>query len=316
MKYTNEELLKRINEIENGEYTSITKDFQNGIKTRVTLKHKCGYTYNCILKGFLNENKSRCPKCNKVKPHSNKKVSEEEFINRLKKEAKDYQYISGFINMNTKCILLHTKCNNYFEVTPHMFLGNKKSRCPFCANETRGKYAIKNNYLENILIKSKLDKEYMWLEDYKNNNKIKHKIKHIKCNNIYEVRPNDFQQGCRCPYCKESKGEKRISEILDKLNISYETQYSFSDCKYKLPLRFDFKLEDSSHNIILIEYDGEFHYENPFYNESLEKTKIRDNIKNEYCKNNNLKLYRISYKDFDNLEEIIKEIVIAINKPF
>lgn len=40
--------------------------------------------------------------------------------------------------------------------------------------------------------------------------------------------------------------------------------------------------------------------------EELLKTKFRDNIKNEYCKINNINLIRISYKD-KNIEEILKE---------
>ena len=90
----------------------------------------------------------------------------------------------------------------------------------------------------------------------------------------------------------------------------------FDDCKNKNTLPFDFYIPSLN---VAIEYDGIQHYEPVDIfggQEQFEIQQKNDNIKNEYCKNNNLKLYRISYKDFDNLEEIIKEIVIAINKPF
>ena len=35
--------------------------------------------------------------------------------------------------------------------------------------------------------------------------------------------------------------------------------------------------------------------------------KIKDNIKTQYCKDNNIKLIRIPYWDFDNIEEILKK---------
>ncbi len=42
--------------------------------------------------------------------------------------------------------------------------------------------------------------EYTFLDTYVNT-KTKIKVKHSKCGNIYEVRPNDFLRGSRCPYC-------------------------------------------------------------------------------------------------------------------
>ena len=35
--------------------------------------------------------------------------------------------------------------------------------------------------------------------------------------------------------------------------------------------------------------------------------KYIDNIKTQYCKNNNIKLIRIHYWEFDNIESIIKK---------
>ena len=44
--------------------------------------------------------------------------------------------------------------------------------------------------------------------------------------------------------------------------------------------------------------------------ETLEKTKLRDNIKTKYCEDNHIKLIRIPYWDFDNIEQILtKELI-------
>lgn len=94
-----------------------------------------------------------------------------------------------------------------------------------------------------------------------------------------------------------SKGEKQISEILEKLNIKFKREYKFDNCKNINVLSFDFYLPDYN---FCIEYDGKQHYEpNDFFGgiNSFEKIKHNDKIKNEYCKNNNIHLIRIRYDD-------------------
>ena len=41
--------------------------------------------------------------------------------------------------------------------------------------------------------------------------------------------------------------------------------------------------------------------------EIFKEGQIRDQIKNKYCKDNNITLIRIPYWDFDNIENILKE---------
>ena len=80
-------------------------------------------------------------------------------------------------------------------------------------------------------------------------------------------------------------------------NISFNKQYVFNDCKNILVLHFDFYLPDYN---CCVEYDGIQHFK-PIKRfggiVSFEENLIRDKIKNEYCKNNNIHLIRISYKE-------------------
>ena len=72
-------------------------------------------------------------------------------------------------------------------------------------------------------------------------------------------------------------------------------------------LPFDFYLPQYN---CCIEYDGKQHYlYGGFGNDLLElmNIKYRDNIKTNYCQQNNIKLIRIPYWDFDNIEEILKQ---------
>ena len=109
---------------------------------------------------------------------------------------------------------------------------------------------------------------------------------------------------------KTSTKEFIISQKLKALNIKYIEQYKFNDCIYKDKLIFDFYIPSLN---TCIEYDGEGHYKPFRFNKDketmqkkLEETQIRDAIKTQYCKDNNIKLIRIPYFEFDNIDEILK----------
>ena len=138
-------------------------------------------------------------------------------------------------------------------------------------------------------------------------------ILHKKCGTMYLVTPTNFLSGNRCPYCRESKGEKWIADYLKNRNISFKRQVRFKDCRNIRPLAFDFQILTSSNNLILLEYDGELHFK-PWhiikkYKDRLVQVQYRDQIKNQYCQDNDILLYRISYKENieQRLEEILKE---------
>jgi hypothetical protein len=113
----------------------------------------------------------------------------------------------------------------------------------------------------------------------------------------------------RCPKCNESKGEVKIRNYLEKNNVKFETQYKLPDCKNKNPLPFDFGILDKEGNLFfLIEYDGELHYKQKGFN-NLERQKKHDEIKNKYCTDNNIGIFRITYKDYKNIDKTLKNII-------
>jgi very-short-patch-repair endonuclease len=117
--------------------------------------------------------------------------------------------------------------------------------------------------------------------------------------------PRNHKNNHGCPICNTSKGEKKIREFLINKNIYFTQQYRFIDCKNILPLPFDFYLPKKN---ICIEYDGKQHFDkkSKYYSENLLKN---DNIKNIYCKNNKIKLIRISYKKFKNIYNVLSEVL-------
>lgn len=108
------------------------------------------------------------------------------------------------------------------------------------------------------------------------------------------VRGHTMSCGCR----HQSKWEMFIADYLASLNVIFQQQKRFVDCKNKKQsdmLPFDFYLPE--HNIC-IEYDGEHHFHPIELWGGYEKFLINqenDNIKNEYCKNNNITLLRLPY---------------------
>lgn len=93
--------------------------------------------------------------------------------------------------------------------------------------------------------------------------------------------------------CLVSKGENKIKKILSQKNIPFQQQKSFADCKDKGVLFFDFYVN----NQYLIQFDGKQHFEwgGCWNGDNKEDIKRRDNIKNLYCKTNNIPLIRIPY---------------------
>ena len=116
--------------------------------------------------------------------------------------------------------------------------------------------------------------------------------------------------------CVNSKGEYAIAQWLHNNNIIFIKEKTFINCLNPLTankLRFDFYLVDYN---ACIEYDGIQHTKGWSYNgrqkESLEQIRYRDEIKTQYCIDHGISLYRISYLEYNNIDnrmgEILKEL--------
>lgn len=129
------------------------------------------------------------------------------------------------------------------------------------------------------------------------------------CDKVFPIKPYHLLDNHGCPLCSSSRGEKRIRSFLENNCIDNISQKRFDDCKIKRTLPFDFYLPEYN---ICIEYQGKQHYKPiEFFGgeEQFQKQQLYDSIKREYCKANNIKLIEISYKDYNNIEEILIKIL-------
>ncbi len=219
-------------------------------------------------------------------------------------------------------------------------------RCGYC----HGKLVHPLDSLGKILE----DKEllHLWSDKnkkspYKYTPKSEQKV-YWKCpEGIHEDYPRNIKNSnkCnfRCPECDYSKGEEAISNyfiskgLIKIIDEDYKIiDDSFKDkCQYYIPqkkfkglvgtgnglLSYDFYLPNKQYNL-LIEYDGEFHYQviklyknEPikYAEERLRKQQEHDRLKDEYAENNNINLLRIPYWEFDNIENILEDYLNNIN---
>lgn len=131
------------------------------------------------------------------------------------------------------------------------------------------------------------------------------------CGNECDVTASNLIRGhsrsCGCNH--QSKWAALIEEQLRTLNVEYEPEKRFQDCRNLSGsdmLPFDFYIPSMNK---IIEYDGEHHFmpvKGWGGEEKFKKTKENDEIKNRYCERNNIELLRIPYTK--TAEEIIKMV--------
>jgi len=266
------------------------------INNYVKIKIKCikhGY-FQQTPKNHLNK-KQGCPDCS----GNRKKTTNTFIIDGNNKHNNKYNYDKSHYISNKVNVIITCKEHGDFQQTPDGHL-NQKQGCPDCAGNRR-KNTIKFIKEASILHNNSYD--YSLVEYINNDTNVEIICK--KHGSFKQLPTNHINGRKGCPKCKSSKGELSILKFLENNNINYTEQKKFQCCKFKRKLAFDFHLPDYN---ICIEYDGKQHFEPIEYFGGLYKfndLKKRDNIKNNYCEKNNIKLLRIPYWNFNNIDDIL-----------
>ena len=287
-KMTTMDFIKKASIIHDAEYDYSKVEYIN-TKTKVCIIcHKHGeflQTPENHLQGF---------KCSKCKGNF---MNKEYFINlsNIKHDNKYNYHEVKYININSK-VDIRCPIHGLFLQSPRDHV--KGAGCKKCANQ----FMDLNLFIER--------------SNAVHGNKFNYS-KVIYVNTLTKVKINcpihgDFNQsagshlnGRGCPKCKQSKGERLIENVLRKYNIKNTHNYKFDDCKDKRSLPFDFYLPLIN---TCIEYDGAQHfYSVDWFGGDIEfvNRQKRDIIKTKYCVDNKIKLIRISYLNFNHIENIL-----------
>lgn len=229
---------------------------------------------------------------------SNNELKEEFIIKANIIHGNKYNYTNSiYVNCRTK-IDIECPEHGVFKQYPTSHIIHKQN-CPICA--------------KTLLNTDKLIKRFINKHGHKYNyDKVKYTgngcYVSIICNIHGEFiqRHDSHSKGYGCHKCLNSLGEKETEKFLIKNNIKFISQHKFKNCKLKKELLFDFYLPDLN---ICIEFNGMQHYKSVLYwggDDGLKIRKLRDKIKMEYCKNNNIPLIIIKYND--NILDKLKKL--------
>jgi len=244
-----------------------------------------------------------CPVCRVESIIEKQLMTQDEFVNKANTiHSSKYNYSSAIYTGSYQYIYINCLKHGEFKQKAHNHLTGQG--CPRCKIESVRLFNsdTKESFLNKVkLLESKYD--YSLVEYVSSSTKVK-----IICpkHGVFEQTPNNHLFGKQgCPTCNDSKGEKDVTNYLKINNYVFERQKTFEDCKNIYLLPFDFYLPTYN---ICIEYDGKQHHipcEHFGGEEAFIELKKRDEIKNNYCKNNNIRLVRISYKEsiIDRLNE-------------
>jgi very-short-patch-repair endonuclease len=253
--------------------------------------------------GAHGRQKQGCPKCSNIKVGKAQQIGNSEFIKRVEKvfgkDAFDYSKLD-YQGAHKEVTLVCKKCGNVETKPPSVwYLG---FGCLNCKPKQRNpKQVTKEQFIERAkrIHGSRYDYSkivYTTLYD-------EVEIICPKHGSFYQKPTVHIHAKSNCPECNTTKGEEAISIWLNNKGIKYIFQHKVQiDNSYHY---YDFYLPE--HNII-IEFNGKQHYEPiKFFGgqNMFEYLQSRDKIKEQYCLNNQIRLLIFSYKELNQIENLL-----------
>lgn len=249
-----------------------------------------------------------CPKCGDIRAAISRTKSNEYFLEKAVKahgnEKFDYSKVD-YKHIHTNVKIVCKKHSLEFEVMPSNFTSSIYN-CSECYREINSELGFTTEeFIENC---KKIHGE---LYDY---SKVEYigifnKIiiickKHGEFYQTPDAHKNKLQG---CPHCCTSKGELAVKSYLESKGINFIQQKTFVGCSHKGLLKFDFYLPD---NNTAIEFQGRQHFEEVSYfggAEGFKETVLKDQIKENYCKSNFIKLICLS--DISEIEQKLSKVL-------
>ena len=269
--------------------------------------NKCNHDFESVL--YSISRGTDCPYC------SNQKICDCEYC--FKKSCASHEMSKAwsplneikaqdvFLQSNKKIKFNCLRCFHEYETTPNHYY-NRDGSCPFCANQRLCKdciichdksfashplahyWSIKNEVSSRSVFKG-AEKKY-W---FNCNN----------CSSEFESKLYNVLTGYWCPYCKK-KTEAKVLQFL-----KCKAQLRFDWCRFSKTnniMPFDFGVDK-----VLIEVDGDQHFNQVSNWDSPENVQVKDIEKINHCLKNGYSIIHIYQKDIWNdlydWKTIIKE---------
>ena len=306
-KLTQEEFVQRMHKLHPqinvvGEY----KDARTPIKLYCTI-HDLYYEQTPDV---AKRCKYSCPQCNIEGTASQRRKTNETFLEEVSIAAPNVQILEEYNGANSKMKVRCKKCGHEWYSTPtSLLMGNE---CKPCAMKYVQNYRIKSHekFLQEIKERNINADTFEVISKYtKYYEPVRCKC--LVCGEEWETMAVNLlrkNSGVCCPYCSMSIPEGKIRHYLKEHGIEYTPQKKYADLigPGGRLLRYDFYLPDYN---LLVEYQGEYHDRSVPHmtDHDWEYQVERDSLKREYAKEHNIPLLEIWYWDFDNIEQILQE---------
>ena len=247
-KKTNEQFLKELEEI-NPNVEPLEEYITDGTKIKCKCK-VCEDTWYTTPDRLLNK-RAGCPKC-----AGNKKITNSEFLENLKKVNPKIQVLSEYVNCKTKIKYVCSVCGEVSTSRPYRLLTGV-DYCKKCAIKKSSKQFMLSEEEFKEKLKIVTEDSVELLSDYIGVDH-NHKFRCSICGNIWEAKPvNLLYNKTRCPnLCTRntriSNREKSLlSDIMEEINDTVEEnkRFTFNNTQFELDIYFP--------NLKLgIEFDG------------------------------------------------------------
>lgn len=294
---TKQEFIDRANGVHENKYDYSNIDYYSTLSKITITCPKHGRFEQLAINHLNGHGCSKCNRKNKIKKLEKSFIKQSKKLHNNKYDYSNVNYVSATEKVKLCC----SKHGDFYQ-TPNAHLCG--TGCPSCWKEQ--KKSNTEEFIKKAILKHSNKFNYDKVKYTKSNEKVI-----ITCfkHGDFNQKPNDHLNGQGCPGCRESKGERRISDILDKYDITYKREF-------KLPIdkersEYDFFLP--AHNL-LIEFHGQQHFNVIDYfggKERLEYTKACDEKKRQIAKHFKIPLLEISYHSLKLSQEEFETFLIS-----
>lgn len=305
-KMTEEIFLERSNKFHSNKYSYDDVEY-DGYNTEVIIGCPKHGKFKQSPKNHL---KGGCRDCANELLSESRRMDRDEYVKNAT-EVHNGKYTYGEIIYEDERAYINVICPDHGKFVQYCQSHLRGHGCPECGFIITGsaRRLPKEEVIKRFIIMHGNRYEYLDFEYTTVENQIS-----IKCkkHGTFLQTVREHMSGSGCKKCKMPHGEQMINNYLTQLNIKFSDQKQFPGCRYILPLSYDFYVDDYN---LCIEYNGEQHYKivELYGGEKDYKIRIiRDNIKKEYAKNNNINLLIIPFTIKKN-DDIIREIENEIN---